>query len=72
MPEWLEDDDARLAAHRWPMAPNDLLPREQWLWWEQLWADAIALPGAYRIRLGHRLVGRRGAGRNARRAGGVG
>src|ERR1700733_4054628 len=53
-PEWVDDDDARLAAHRWPMAPKDLVPREQWLWWEQVWVDAIALSKRYRIRLGHR------------------
>jgi hypothetical protein len=52
VPEWVGDDDARLAAHRWPMAPNDLLPREQRLW-EQLWVDAIALSKRYRIRLSH-------------------
>lgn len=52
MPEWLDDDAERLAAHRWPMAPNDLLPRERWLWWGQLWADVISLSRRYRIRLG--------------------
>jgi hypothetical protein len=36
------------------MAPNDLLPRERWMWWEQLWADVISLSKRYRIRLGHR------------------
>ena len=54
MPEWLEDGDPRLAGYRWPMAPNDLPPRERWLWWEQLWADVISLSKRYRIRLGHR------------------
>ena len=31
------------------MAPTDLLPRERWLWWEQLWSDVIALAERYRI-----------------------
>jgi hypothetical protein len=31
------------------MAPNDLLPRERWLWWEQLWADVCALRVRYRL-----------------------
>jgi len=49
MPEWLEDDDPCLDAHRWPMAPTDLLPRERWLWWEQLWSDVCALRARYRL-----------------------
>ena len=52
MTDWPEDVDA--CRPRWPMAPNDLLPRERWLWWEQLWADVISLSRRYRIRLGHR------------------
>ena len=51
MSDWPEDVD---ACRRWPMAPNNLLPRERWLWWEQLWADVISLSKRYRIRLGHR------------------
>ena len=31
------------------MAPNDLLPRERWLWWEQLWCDVCALRDRYRL-----------------------
>jgi len=31
------------------MAPNDLLPRERRLWWEQLWTDVCALRGRYRL-----------------------
>ena len=31
------------------MAPTHLLPRERWLWWEQLWADVVALAERYRI-----------------------
>lgn len=49
MPEWLEDGDPRLAAHRWPMAPNDLLPRERWLWWGQRWSDVTALRVRYHL-----------------------
>jgi len=49
VPEWLEDDDPCLDAHRWPMAPTDLLPRERWLWWEQLWSDVCALRVRYRL-----------------------
>lgn len=34
---------------RWPMAPAHLLPRERWLWWEQLWTDVCALRIRYRL-----------------------
>ena len=49
MPKWIEDDDPRLDAHRWPMAPTDLFARERWLWWEQLWSDVCALRARYRL-----------------------
>ena len=49
MTEWLEDEDRALAEQRWPMAPTHLLPRERWLWWEQLWSDVIALGKRYRL-----------------------
>jgi hypothetical protein len=49
MNEWLEDDQPCLAEQRWPMAPNRLLPRERWIWWEQLWSDVIALGRRYRL-----------------------
>ncbi|MGH2882845.1 MAG: hypothetical protein ACRDPA_09170 [Solirubrobacteraceae bacterium] len=50
MTDWLEDHDApELAEQRWPMAPTHLLPRERWLWWEQLWNDVIALGERYRL-----------------------
>jgi hypothetical protein len=52
MTEWLEDEhDGCLADQRWPMAPAHLLPRERWLWWQQLWSDVIALAERYRIQL---------------------
>ena len=40
MSEWCEDEN-QLGPdeRRWPMAPTDLLPRERWRWWEQLWSD---------------------------------
>ncbi len=52
MSEWCEDED-RLDPdeRRWPMAPTDLLPRERWRWFEQLWSDVLALGDRYRIRL---------------------
>jgi hypothetical protein len=51
MTEWVEDEDEPcLASHRWPMAPTDLLPRERWLWWEQLWTDVLMLGELYRVR----------------------
>ena len=50
MTEWLEDGDLpSLDEQRWPLAPNDLLPRERWLWWEQLWNDVIELGRRYRL-----------------------
>jgi hypothetical protein len=38
-----------LGERRWPLAPSHLLPRERWLWWEQLWSDVIALVRRYRL-----------------------
>jgi hypothetical protein len=51
MTDWLdgEHDELAVGEQRWPMAPTDLLPRERWLWWEQLWTDVIALVERYRI-----------------------
>jgi hypothetical protein len=49
MNEWLEDDEPCLAEQRWPLAPTHLLPRERWLWWEQLWSEVVTLAGRYRI-----------------------
>ena len=51
MSEWSEDENPLDPdERRWPMAPNDLLPRERWRWWEQLWSDVLALGDRYRIR----------------------
>lgn len=49
MTEWFDDTNACPDQPRWPMAPNDLLPRERWLWWEQLWSDVCALRGRYHL-----------------------
>jgi phytoene dehydrogenase-like protein len=50
MTDWLGDEHDELAlAQRWPLASTHLLPRERWMWWEQLWSDVIALGGRYRI-----------------------
>jgi hypothetical protein len=50
MTDWLGDENDELAVdQRWPMAPTDLLPRERWLWWGQLWADVCALRNRYRL-----------------------
>jgi hypothetical protein len=49
-----EDDDAydELALdRRWPLASTNLLPRERWRWWEQLWTDAARLRSRYRLPL---------------------
>ena len=54
MTDWLEDehDELELDERRWPLAPTHLLPRERWLWWEQLWSDVLMLGNRYRIRPG--------------------
>ena len=67
MTDWSEhsSDELEPGQQRWPMAPNHLLPRERWLWWEQLWSDVLMLGNRYRIRPGQRLVGGRQAGRGA-------
>jgi hypothetical protein len=51
MTDWLGDERDELdpGGQRWPMTPNDLLPRERWLWWEQLWSDVSALRARYRL-----------------------
>jgi hypothetical protein len=54
MSPWREDLDAGPERPRWPMPPNDLLSRERWLFWEQLWPDLNWLSRRYRIRLGDR------------------
>jgi len=49
MTEWFDDNSPSPDQPRWPMAPNDLLARERWLWWEQLWSDVCALRVRYRL-----------------------
>ena len=49
MTDWPEDE-LELGEQRWPLAPAHLLPRERWLWWQQLWSDVLALGERYRIR----------------------
>ena len=50
MTDWLGDEPDELAAdQRWPLAPSHLLPRERWLWWEQLWSDTCALRVRYHL-----------------------
>jgi hypothetical protein len=45
------DVDAELAdgSARWPMGWQGLYPREQWLWFEQLWSDVCMLRERYRL-----------------------
>jgi len=54
MTEWREDghDELGLDQRRWPMTPTNLLPRERWLWWQQLWSDVLMLGERYRVRPG--------------------
>ncbi|HLH64629.1 MAG TPA: hypothetical protein VKV27_02920 [Solirubrobacteraceae bacterium] len=53
--DWLGDDwerDDALAGggrRRWPLTWRGLLPRERWIWFEQLWSDVCALRGRYRL-----------------------
>ena len=49
MSGWLEDGEPSLAEDRWPLALIHLLPRERWLWWEQLWSDVLMLGTRYRF-----------------------
>ena len=39
--------DAAMA--RWPLDPHSLLPRERWLWYDDLWADVCALRTRYQL-----------------------
>jgi hypothetical protein len=34
---------------RWPLHPDGLLPRERWMWFEQLWEDTCRLRERYRL-----------------------
>jgi hypothetical protein len=38
-------------SRRWPLHWRGLYPRERWLWFEQLWADACMLRERYRLGL---------------------
>jgi hypothetical protein len=53
--EWSESEgDEELLSRRsgrWPLDPRDLLPRERWMWFEQVWADACMLRERYRLGL---------------------
>jgi hypothetical protein len=48
-----DEDEELISRHsgRWPLDPRDLYPRERWMWFEQLWADACMLRERYRIGL---------------------
>lgn len=47
------DDELESAvgeeAPRWPLSWRGLYPRERWLWFEQLWSDALMLRDRYRL-----------------------
>lgn len=43
------DDDTELIPSRWPLSDRGLLPRERWLWFEQLWCDVCALRVRYHL-----------------------
>jgi hypothetical protein len=52
--DWIEPDEDELISRRsgrWPLDPRDLYPRERWMWFEQLWADACMLRERYRLGL---------------------
>jgi hypothetical protein len=36
-------------TRRWPLSWRSLLPRERWLWFEQLWTDVCMLRTRYRL-----------------------
>jgi len=41
--------DGEPLPARWPMHADALLPRERWLWFEQLWEDTCRLRERYRL-----------------------
>jgi hypothetical protein len=45
------EEDPAGESGRWPLGPHGLLPRERWLWYEQLWTDACMLRERYRLTL---------------------
>ena len=51
--DWHEPDSDWTSAvsARWPLSCEGLYPRERWLWFEQLWADACTLRIRYRLAL---------------------
>jgi hypothetical protein len=51
---WREPDDLdadEQQGGRWPLTWRGLYPRERWMWFERLWADACALRDRYRLGL---------------------
>src|SRR5947209_2791873 len=54
---WSEPGDAwdegsggdDIEPPHWPLDPRNLLPRERWLWFEQLWKDVCMLRVRYRL-----------------------
>jgi hypothetical protein len=44
-----EDDWTQAEGRRWPLSSHGLLPRERWLWFEQLWSDVCTLRVRYRL-----------------------
>jgi len=47
----LDDNIGELEPPRWPLSGRALLPRERWLWYEQLWCDVCALRTRYHLSL---------------------
>ncbi len=44
-----QDDWEDRVLPRWPLDWRDLLPRERWLWFAQLWEDTCRLRERYRL-----------------------
>lgn len=58
---WLEPEDGwpeepevweEPGYGRWPLHWRGLFPREQWVWFEQLWGDVCMLGERYRLPIG--------------------
>lgn len=43
--------DQEPPSNGWPLDWRGLAPRARWIWWEQLWSDAITLRDRYRLAL---------------------